>query len=238
MTGLRPWSSCRRQRASPPVVLNNPSERDALSMPMLEQLNATFSAVAADPDVQVLVVMGAGGNFCVGGDFQGSHRRHDAHRGTEPICQRRDRQSRRRAAAGAPMNDASAGFEASPGDEMIVEQRERVMVFTLNRPWTRNAVAVADAARRAGRQGGSGCSGDHRCRRSLLVRRVSSCTGATASSASSRSCASTPTRRQPHLRRDERGHGAHHRAIAGTVMPKRTAGGAVEVVARSLVARR
>jgi enoyl-CoA hydratase len=49
------------------------------------------------------------------------------------------------------MSDAPVGVEALPGEEVLVEQRDRVMVITLNRPRVRNAVtkavssAVADA---------------------------------------------------------------------------------------------
>ena len=56
------------------MSINLPSRRDALSVPMLGQLNATFSAVAADPDVRVGVVTPAGGRFCVSGDLGGGRR--------------------------------------------------------------------------------------------------------------------------------------------------------------------
>jgi isohexenylglutaconyl-CoA hydratase len=53
------------------VTLNRPSVRNALSQQMLAELSEVFARTRDDADVRVLVLMGAGGNFCAGGDFRG-----------------------------------------------------------------------------------------------------------------------------------------------------------------------
>ncbi|HET7154740.1 MAG TPA: enoyl-CoA hydratase-related protein, partial [Hyphomicrobiaceae bacterium] len=53
------------------VTLNRPDVRNALSPQMLAELGQTFAQARDDDGVRVLVLMGAGGNFCAGGDFKG-----------------------------------------------------------------------------------------------------------------------------------------------------------------------
>ena len=67
------------------VVLNDPAKRNALSQPMAAELNAALEALRFDPAVRVVVLRGAGGYFCAGGDVQGMKRRVDAYaRGQQP----------------------------------------------------------------------------------------------------------------------------------------------------------
>jgi 2-(1,2-epoxy-1,2-dihydrophenyl)acetyl-CoA isomerase len=53
------------------LTMSRPERRNALSVPMLEALGRMISAVAADPEVRCLVLTGAGGAFCAGGDVKG-----------------------------------------------------------------------------------------------------------------------------------------------------------------------
>ena len=50
--------------------LNRPEQRNALSAEMVREIQATFEAIRDDADVRVVVIRGAGGNFCAGGDIK------------------------------------------------------------------------------------------------------------------------------------------------------------------------
>lgn len=52
------------------VLLNRPEARNALSATMSSELLATFQALQDDKDIRVVVLRGAGGNFCAGGDIK------------------------------------------------------------------------------------------------------------------------------------------------------------------------
>jgi isohexenylglutaconyl-CoA hydratase len=52
------------------VWLNRPELRNALSQKMVRELAATFAAIAEDRDIRVVVLRGAGGTFCAGGDIK------------------------------------------------------------------------------------------------------------------------------------------------------------------------
>lgn len=51
------------------VVLNRPERRNALDSESLKGLAAAFTELGQDPAVRVIVVSGAGGNFCAGADL-------------------------------------------------------------------------------------------------------------------------------------------------------------------------
>jgi isohexenylglutaconyl-CoA hydratase len=51
------------------LLLNRPERRNALSSQMVREITATFAAIAADRSVRVVVLRGAGGTFCAGGDI-------------------------------------------------------------------------------------------------------------------------------------------------------------------------
>lgn len=51
------------------LTLNDPARRNALSMEMRFDLIAALDAALVDPDVRVVVLTGAGGAFCAGGDL-------------------------------------------------------------------------------------------------------------------------------------------------------------------------
>jgi enoyl-CoA hydratase/carnithine racemase len=50
------------------VTLNGPERKNPLTFESYAELRDTFRALAHTPDVKVVVVTGAGGNFCSGGD--------------------------------------------------------------------------------------------------------------------------------------------------------------------------
>ena len=53
------------------LTLNRPKRKNAFSPKMATELTAALGELEADPDVRVLVLRGAEGNFCSGGDLQG-----------------------------------------------------------------------------------------------------------------------------------------------------------------------
>lgn len=52
------------------VTLNRPDSRNAMSLAMVEELRAVLAAVRDDVSVRALVLRGAGGHFCAGGDIK------------------------------------------------------------------------------------------------------------------------------------------------------------------------
>jgi len=53
------------------LTMNRPERRNALSGAMLSALGAALTECETDPDVAVIVLTGAGGGFCAGGDVKG-----------------------------------------------------------------------------------------------------------------------------------------------------------------------
>lgn len=52
------------------ITLNRPDSRNAMSLAMVGELRATLEAVRHEPNVRALVLRGAGGHFCAGGDIK------------------------------------------------------------------------------------------------------------------------------------------------------------------------
>lgn len=52
------------------LTLNRPEVRNAMSMAMVEEIEATFASIRDRRDVRVVVMRGAGGHFCAGGDIR------------------------------------------------------------------------------------------------------------------------------------------------------------------------
>jgi isohexenylglutaconyl-CoA hydratase len=52
------------------VTLNRPEARNAMSLAMVRELTDVFAAIAADRDIRAVILRGAGGNFCAGGDIK------------------------------------------------------------------------------------------------------------------------------------------------------------------------
>lgn len=51
------------------LTMDRPAQRNALTHRMMEEMGEALALVRADPDARVLVLRGAGGNFCAGGDL-------------------------------------------------------------------------------------------------------------------------------------------------------------------------
>jgi len=60
------------------ITLDRPDSRNAMNRQMVDELRATLAAVRLDHSVRVLVLRGAGGHFCAGGDLQEMARARDA----------------------------------------------------------------------------------------------------------------------------------------------------------------
>lgn len=52
------------------VILNRPERKNALTGPLVTELSAALTALAANEDVRVLLLRGAGGSFCSGLDLK------------------------------------------------------------------------------------------------------------------------------------------------------------------------
>lgn len=84
------------------LTFNRPHRRNALSDAMYGGFDQALTAMRADDDVRVLLVTGAGGAFCAGGDVKGMHDSHQSGvprpgRPTEPeaaVARLRDHQAR------------------------------------------------------------------------------------------------------------------------------------------------
>ena len=53
------------------LTLDYPARRNALAIPLRERMAAVLEAAEGDPSVRAIVVTGAGGTFCSGGDISG-----------------------------------------------------------------------------------------------------------------------------------------------------------------------
>ena len=53
------------------LTMNQPARRNALAMEMRERMLAAFDRIEADASVRAVVINGAGGHFCAGGDISG-----------------------------------------------------------------------------------------------------------------------------------------------------------------------
>lgn len=51
------------------ITLNRPSKRNAMSLEMVEELSACLDDAAANNAIRAIVIQGAGGHFCAGGDI-------------------------------------------------------------------------------------------------------------------------------------------------------------------------
>ncbi|MFJ4543962.1 enoyl-CoA hydratase/isomerase family protein [Pseudomonas sp. NPDC088885] len=52
------------------ITLNRPDSRNAMSLQMVSELRAVLASVREDRSVRALVLSGAGGHFCAGGDIK------------------------------------------------------------------------------------------------------------------------------------------------------------------------
>ena len=95
-------------------TLNRAEARNALSPPLTRALQAGIAWAAADDDVGAVVITGAGGAFCAGGDVKAMGQRND---GPKPSAesQFRELQARHRGLAGALYQMRKPTVAALPG---------------------------------------------------------------------------------------------------------------------------
>jgi 2-(1,2-epoxy-1,2-dihydrophenyl)acetyl-CoA isomerase len=67
------------------ITLNRPERRNALSQPMLQALGLLLKGAARDQGVRALLLTGAGGAFCGGGDVRGMNERQSGSGAEEAI---------------------------------------------------------------------------------------------------------------------------------------------------------
>jgi len=60
----------RREEGVLHVTLSRPDVRNAMNLRMVEELGAAFERIRGDRGVRAVVLRGAGGNFCAGGDLK------------------------------------------------------------------------------------------------------------------------------------------------------------------------
>jgi enoyl-CoA hydratase/carnithine racemase len=67
------WGTLLLERAEgvATVTLNRPGSRNALSPMMADELTQAIAALGMDDEVRAIVLAGAGGHFCAGGDVKG-----------------------------------------------------------------------------------------------------------------------------------------------------------------------
>ena len=53
------------------ITLNRPHKRNAMNTALVEELMAVFSSIADDRSIRAVVIKGAEGHFCAGGDISG-----------------------------------------------------------------------------------------------------------------------------------------------------------------------
>jgi len=58
-----------RKGATALVTLNRPSKRNAMDIPMREAMSDVVRQLRSDAEVKAVVIQGAGGHFCAGGDL-------------------------------------------------------------------------------------------------------------------------------------------------------------------------
>jgi isohexenylglutaconyl-CoA hydratase len=70
------------------ITLNRPAQRNAMSLVMVAELREALARAQADTAVRVIVLRGAGGNFCAGGDIadMAKARGQQAEDGQDPIA--------------------------------------------------------------------------------------------------------------------------------------------------------
>jgi len=72
MSALPQVEYIRLERSGPVLHLwlNRPEARNAMSRQMQSEILETFNAIRDDRDVRIVVIRGAGGTFCAGGDIK------------------------------------------------------------------------------------------------------------------------------------------------------------------------
>ena len=78
------------------ITLNRPEKRNPINVDVAPELMYCFDESDYDDDIRMVVIRGAGGNFCGGGDLGAMKYRIDNNiRGTRQACRALDRKSTR-----------------------------------------------------------------------------------------------------------------------------------------------
>lgn len=93
------------------LTLNRPERRNALSAEMLVGLGLALAHVDADPEIGAVVLTGAGGAFCAGGDVKGFAER----TGPAPTNQEADQRRSQLAISGRLARMSTPSVAALPG---------------------------------------------------------------------------------------------------------------------------
>ncbi len=75
----------RRDGAVLHLTLNRPAARNAMTLAMVRELRAALAQAESGAEVRVLVLRGAGGHFCAGGDIKGMASRPPEADGADPV---------------------------------------------------------------------------------------------------------------------------------------------------------
>jgi 2-(1,2-epoxy-1,2-dihydrophenyl)acetyl-CoA isomerase len=99
------------------LTMNRPERRNAMSGPMLQAMSQALADAEHDPEIGCVVLTGAGGAFCAGGDVKGMAQRNEAGAGRratldEAIASQRNMQ---RATAGKLYEMPKPTIAALPG---------------------------------------------------------------------------------------------------------------------------
>lgn len=105
--------TCRIEDGVAILTLNRPEARNALSMDIRHGLRRMIPQCGANPDVGVLVLTGAGGAFCAGGDVKGMGDNRKGPATKEEAV--RELQERQRGITGALMNLEKPTIAVLPG---------------------------------------------------------------------------------------------------------------------------
>ena len=89
------------------LTLNEPERRNAITLPMVDELGAAFDAMEADPSVGAVVITGAAPAFCAGADL--SHLKGAARQGLQRIYEGFLRVARSTLPTVAAVNGAAVG---------------------------------------------------------------------------------------------------------------------------------
>ncbi|MEM9561135.1 MAG: enoyl-CoA hydratase-related protein [Actinomycetota bacterium] len=78
------------------LTFNRPERRNALSGGVYTGFGNAIPVIAADPEIRVVMLTGAGSAFCAGGDVKGMNQRNNAEAGSAPSVEERVADLRRR----------------------------------------------------------------------------------------------------------------------------------------------
>ena len=118
------------------LAFNRPAYRNALTTHMLERLGAEIAAAELDPEVGCIVLTGAGGAFCAGGDVKNMAQGHATGKLPDPILRMEQQRASHRATSlrlyqmGKPTIAALPGAAAGAGFSLALACDMRIAADT------------------------------------------------------------------------------------------------------------